>query len=223
MLVNCDALNIGHCAGGSVVEVDGDFQGVTIKDGKVSLTRHGAASVEISKNAKLVLALNFQPGNHDGLRFGERHERFDPTDRGYGNYEVSEPGEMKDIFASFPTLGNGIEEVGLIVSVEPPHESTEPSNMKSYLVRASGIRRIKNYSACEASVEGKSFFKPDDEPYTVGYFQLQLDGEEKQNVTVDMIAGSAHVNISYVVGLPNEQVRKILKLDDQNGRWLANQ
>ncbi len=102
--------------------------------------------------------------------------------------KVAEPGETKEIFASFPTFGDGIEEVGLIVSVEPPHEPTEPSNMQNYLVRASGIRRIKNYSACETSVEGKEFFKPDDTPYTVGYFQLQLDGEEMENVTVARIS-----------------------------------
>ncbi len=225
MTVSKSPQNVRIAAGNYVVEVDGDFQGVTIKDGKVSLTRRGVATVEISKNATLILASNFEPGNLDGLRFGERHEREEGMEpRGYWNPEVAEPGETREIFASFPTFGDGIEEVGLIVSVEPPHKPTEPSNMQSYLVRASGIRRLKTYSACEASVEGKEFFKPDDTLYTVGYFQLQLDGEEKENVIVDMIVGSAHVNINYVVGLPSELARKILKLNAPNKHsesWLG--
>ncbi len=45
---------------------------------------------------------------------------------------------------------------------------------------------------------------------------MQLDGEEKENVSVEMISGSAHVNINYVVGLPSELVRKLLKLDAPN-------
>ncbi|MEZ6033159.1 MAG: protein kinase [Planctomycetaceae bacterium] len=225
MTVSKSAKYLRIAAGNYVVELDGDFQWVNIKDGKVSLARRGVATVEISRNAKLVLSSHFQPGNLDGLRFGERHERDEGMDlSGYWNPEVAEPGETKKTFESFPTLGNGIEEVGLIVNVEPPHKLTEPSNMQSFLVRASGIRRIKNYSACEARVEGKLFFTPDDTPYTVGYFQLQLDGEAKENVAVDMMAGSAHVNIGYVVGLPNEQVRKILKLNVSNGHsesWLS--
>jgi hypothetical protein len=225
MTVSKSPQNVRIAAGNYVVEVDGDFQGVTIKDGKVSLTRRGVATVEISKNAKLILASNFEPGNLDGLRFGERHEREEGLDpRGYWNPEVAEPGETKEIFASFPTFGDGIEEVGLIVSVEPPHKPREPSNMQTYIVRTSGIRRIEDYSSCEASVDGKVFFRPDNAPYTVGYLRLQLDGEVEENVTIGMIAGSTHVNISYVVGLPNEQVRKLLKLDAPNKHsesWLC--
>ncbi|TWU43666.1 Serine/threonine-protein kinase PrkC [Rubripirellula tenax] len=208
--------NVRIAAGNYVVELDGDFEAVTIKDGIVSLARRGKARVGISKKGKLVLSSNFQHGNLDGLRFGERHERDQPMDRGYANYDVAEPGEMKEVFASFPMLGNGVEEVGLIVGVEPPHESTEPSKMQSYLVRASGTRLIKNYSSCEASAEGESFFTPDDTPYTVGYLRLHLDGEVQENVTIEMIAGLAHVNIMYVVGLPDEQVRKLLQLDPPN-------
>ncbi len=144
MTVSKSPQNVRVAAGNYVVEVDGDFQGVTIKDGKVLLTRRGAATVEIAKIAKLVLSNHLQPGNLDGLRFGERHEREHAVDpRGYWSPEIAEPGEMKEIFASFPTLGNGIEEVGLIVSVEHPRKPTEPSKMQSYLVRASGIRRIE--------------------------------------------------------------------------------
>ena len=225
MTVSKSPQNVRIAAGNYVVEVDGEFQGVTIKDGKVSLTRRGVATVEISKNAKLILASNFEPGTLDGLRFGERHERYEGMDlRSYGNPEVAEPGETKEIFASFPTFGSGIEEVGLIVSVEPPHEPSEPSHAQSYLVTVGGIRRIKKYSSREAFVESKQFFVPDDEKYNIGYLQLEIDGEAKEDVAVDMTAGSAHVDISYVVGLPNEQVRKLLKLDAPNKHsesWLC--
>ncbi len=229
MTISKSPQNLRIAAGSYVVEVDGDFQGVTIKDGNVSLTRLGVATVEISKNATLILVSKFEPGNLDGLRFGERHERLPGMDiRGYGSPEVAEPGDTKNIFATFPTLGNGIEEVGLIVCVEPPHERSEPAHEQNYLVTASGIRRIKTYSSCEASVKSKQFFVPDDETYgvetyNVGYLQLEIDGEAKEDVTVDMTAGLAHVNISYVVGLPNDEVRKILKLDLPNERsqyWL---
>ena len=233
MTVTRSGNSIRVAAGNYRVELDGDMDSIIVENDEIVLKRgrtehvairylrHGKESQLLTQmpNAKIVLASKFQHGNLDGLRFGERHE---PEGSGYWNPSVAEPGETSELFATFPTLGNGIDEVALIVYVYPPKDLSDPSKNRSrnYLIRAGAVRQVFSINVRESqSVAGTPFFKSDQEPYNVGYLELQLDDAQTSDIKLEMLAGSVHIDIVYVVGLPNEQVRRSLKLGPPNSQF----
>ncbi len=175
---------------------------------------------KIADIGTLVLSSKFRPGDLDDLRFGKRGNS--------GPRPVLVPKSVKpedtiDDSSTFPTLGNGIQEVGIIVWVVPPQIGTEPPFGDAYLVQADGIRQIENNpTRFTQSVSQVAQPRRREQSFSDGfeYYAMTFATEKKPRVKLVMMAGSAHVYVMDVVGLANEQVRKSLHDDDNCEPWL---
>ena len=103
----------------------------------------------------------------------------------------------------------------MIVGVVPRQTGPEPTFGKLYLVQAGGMREIENNPTRFArSIQPGPFQPapsqpvPSKQPFRVGYYALRFATEKKPSVTLEIMAGSAHVYVMEVVGLANEQGRK---------------
>ncbi|WP_442508641.1 protein kinase domain-containing protein [Novipirellula sp. SH528] len=194
---------------------------------------------KIADIGKLVLSSKFRPGDLNDLRFGKRDER-GPFSSPSRVGQTFAPEDTIDDFSNFPALGNGIEEVGMIIGVVPPQTGSEPPFAELYLVQASGVREIENNpTRFTRNIQPGPFqpgpfqpvpfqpapFQPvpGKQSVRVGYYALTFATEKKPSVTLEMMEGSAHVYVMDVVGLANEQGRKSLNIpqeDDDGEPWL---
>lgn len=175
---------------------------------------------KITDIGTLVLSSKFRPGDLNGLRFGKREDSGRP--RPILVPKSVKPEESIDDSSTSPTLGNGIEEVGLIIGVVPPQTGSEPT-AELFLVQASGVRKIEtNPTRFTQSVSHVGQPQPSKQSFRVGfeYYALTFATKKKTRLTLEMMAGSAHVYVMDVVGLPNEQVRMSLHDDDICEPWL---
>lgn len=194
-----------------------------LRPGKGVLFGHITLDAKKTSNiGTLVLSSKFQPGDLDDQRFGKR-EQSSIEPRPVFEPMAIEPEGTTDDFTTFPTLGNGIEEVGLIVGVVPRQIGSETSFAELFLVQASGVRRIEN-NPTRFTQSVNASFGPEtgNKSFIDGfeYYALTFATEKNPNVKMEMMAGSAHVYVMDIVGLAKEHVRRSIRENDNCEPWL---
>jgi serine/threonine protein kinase len=192
------------------------------RPGKGLLSGHIALDTQkVTDIGTLVLSSKFRPRDLNDLRFGKGEDPGLP--RVVFESTIVKRKETIDVFYTFPTLGNGIKEVGLIVGVVPPQAGPEPPFAELFLVQEGGVRKIEtNPTRFAPSVNAAFRPEPTEQSFTGGveYYALTFATEKKARVTLEMMAGSAHVYVMDVVGLANEQIRRSLNENDNCEPWL---
>lgn len=174
------------------------------------------------------------------LRFGEVHE---PA-RGLTGYFVPpspEPGEMTSPFSTFPQLGDGIEEVGVLVdfsversmlqpdgSVEKWNWNTEGMNDR-FILTPKGILTIRSFERGSTNPsESGPYFALDRTTapaetrgdYQVAYFEAGFEGEIEEEVSLPLAAGELTVLLTDFIAKADKQATLALGLNEAADVWL---
>jgi serine/threonine protein kinase len=181
---------------------------------------------KIADIGTLVLSSKIQPVDLSELRFGRGENPGMP--RAVFESTVVKPADTIndlsiEVIDTVLTLGDGIEEVGLIVGVVPPQTGPEPPFPELFLVQASGVRKIEtNPTRFSQSVSQVGYPQRSDQFFGGGfrYYAMSFSTEKKTSATLKMMAGSAHVYVMDIVGLANEQVRRSILEHDNSEPWL---
>ena len=191
------------------------------------------------ENATLVIDGRFKPADISELRFGVWQEAVGKVSAGYTVLYSPEPGVPLDRLATFPTLGDGIEEVALSISVTVHREVPQPDGSqirwswspaveehpRRFLLTADHIYPIIDSDGEKARRrQGTPYFAASENSrLDVGYIEYVIGQQAELPTSLPLPAGRTAVYVTGIAGRPNAVVREALGVGEPSGEqqiWL---
>lgn len=192
------------------------------------------------EHALLSLRSSLASSPFKGLRFGEVNE---PA-RGLAGYFVPpspEPGEMTPPFNTFPQLGDGIEEVGVLLefrverNIPQPDGSVEkwqwsPKEINDrFILTPRGVLTVRHFergstdpsaSAAYFALDRTTAPAEAQDNFRVAYYEADFEGDLMEEVSISVAAGELTVSIADLIAKADRQVNLALGLNEEANAWL---